>query len=661
MIANCISSKPFGIVTATWLLALGCGAACAGRLDPPPYDMINRHGVSAMSGRPSPTLVDVTIGSKALGLEHSISTYAGNMVNTGWAGDEYVSGLQGPKDKFTGVLRLTLRHIPPGQANNPAAWVYVMRAYDTGGSFDFSINADGTFTSYNGDPRNILEVVPANGTTEPTMVWTKPDGSTSTFASFAGFDARNLSNLGIPLTIKNIQAANGFTIYYYGGEIAQSVTTNTGYQLKYIYSTQNTAVPNDDPSNNSIPGVGWGEQAPRYVVAINNAIDYCIPTGLNPYPDVNSACPGLTVNWPRATYTWPSGMPRSMFLAPGSLIVTDSEGGTTEYKHAPFKKPASMGDPNFRATRLIGIKSTRANVPEVTYAYDTELVVAGNTDLYAWYTSKGTATLKTSTAGSAQMTYYPAVAGQYPGESRSGCGGRCVTSVDSHVEFGAWLIQSWDQVIRLSKDRRNLLQSITDTLTGVSTVYGYDARLNINSITKNGVTVQTASYPATCTNRKTCNQAIWIRDGNGNQTDFEYEPNSGQVSRVRKPAVISGGVSVRPEIRYTYTPLYAYFKTSATGYAQASAPVYLLTRERTCLATATIADGSGCTGGAADEIITDYDYGPANAANNLELRGVTVSAYAEGALQVRRTCYQYDSFGNRIGEIKPKAGLASCY
>jgi hypothetical protein len=662
MMPNFISSKPLCIFAATSFLVLGYGIAFADRLDPPPYDMINKHGVSAISGRPSPTLVDVTIGGKTLGLAHSISTYSGNMVNTGWGGDEHMAGLMGPKDKFTGVLRLTLHHIPPGQQLNTAAWVYVMRASDFGGgSFDFSINSDGTFTAYNGDPRNMLEAVPASGFEGPTMVWTKPDGSTSVFSSFAGFDARNLSNIGLPLTIKRNQAANGFTIYYYGGEIPQSVATNTGYQLKYIYSTQNTAVANDDPSNTSIPGVGWGEQSPRYVVAINAAVDYCIPTGLDPHPDVNSACPGLTVNWPRATYTWPSGMPRSMFLAPASFVVTDSEGGVTEYKHAPFKKPSSLGDPNFRATRLVGIKSTRASIPEVTYDYDTELIVAGSNDLYSWYSSKGIASLKTSMSGSAKMTYYSPYAGQYPGESRFGCSGMCVNLVDSHVDFGAWRIQSWDQEVYLSKDRHNQLQGITDRLAGVTTVFGYDARYNINSIAKNSVPVQTAFYPSTCDNRKTCNQAIWIKDGNGNQTDFEYEPNSGQVSRVRKPAVIVDGVSVRPEIRYSYTPMYAYYKTGSTTYAPANVPVYLLTRERTCLTTATMADGSGCVGGAADEVITDYDYGPVNAPNNLELRGVTVSAYSEGALQVRRTCYQYDNFGNRIGEIQPKAGLASCY
>ena len=42
--------------------------------------------------------------------------------------------------------------------------------------------------------------------------------------------------------------------------------------------------------------------------------------------------------------------------------------------------------------------------------------------------------------------------------------------------------------------------------------------------------------------------------------------------------------------------------------------------------------------------------------NNLKLRGIV-----EGATgQALRTCYVYDSAGNRIAETKPRASLASC-
>jgi YD repeat-containing protein len=74
-----------------------------------------------------------------------------------------------------------------------------------------------------------------------------------------------------------------------------------------------------------------------------------------------------------------------------------------------------------------------------------------------------------------------------------------------------------------------------------------------------------------------------------------------------------------------------------------------------------LSDGSGCTAGATDEVITDYDYGPTQGPNNLLLRGVSVTAYVNGGKQVHTTCYSYDIYGNRIGETTPNAGVGRCY
>jgi hypothetical protein len=77
---------------------------------------------------------------------------------------------------------------------------------------------------------------------------------------------------------------------------------------------------------------------------------------------------------------------------------------------------------------------------------------------------------------------------------------------------------------------------------------------------------------------------------------------------------------------------------------------------RTCRTTATV--NGACAGGAADEVLTAYEYGPDTGAvgNNLMLRGVAVTA--DG--QTLRTCYGYDRDGNKISETKPRAGLAVC-
>lgn len=93
---------------------------------------------------------------------------------------------------------------------------------------------------------------------------------------------------------------------------------------------------------------------------------------------------------------------------------------------------------------------------------------------------------------------------------------------------------------------------------------------------------------------------------------------------------------------------------AGTAYVQATTPVWLLTRERFCRTTAPA--GANCTGGAADEVVTDYDYGPNSGPNNLLLRGLAVTADGE----TLRTCYTYDALGRRISETKPAANLSVC-
>ncbi|NCP12216.1 MAG: hypothetical protein GW859_09770, partial [Sphingomonadales bacterium] len=58
----------------------------------------------------------------------------------------------------------------------------------------------------------------------------------------------------------------------------------------------------------------------------------------------------------------------------------------------------------------------------------------------------------------------------------------------------------------------------------------------------------------------------------------------------------------------------------------------------------------------ADEVVTDYDYGPNSGPNNLWLRGVAVTA--DGT--TLRTCYGYDANGRKISETQPNANLGSC-
>jgi hypothetical protein len=199
----------------------------------------------------------------------------------------------------------------------------------------------------------------------------------------------------------------------------------------------------------------------------------------------------------------------------------------------------------------------------------------------------------------------------------------------------------------------NKLTAVRRNTDGVLVEYKYDERYNIREITENGAVVSSAAYPAACTvsTRKTCNKPLWTRDANGNQTDYGYAADSGHTVLVRLPPDKNG---VRPETRYDYQPKYAFYLRSAGAQPQrADTPLHVLVRERKCL-TGNMNDGGDCSKGSADAVVTEYDYGPEEQPNNLLLRGMTVTAFADGVRQTRRTCYTNDIY-------RPQAGLNSCY
>jgi hypothetical protein len=95
------------------------------------------------------------------------------------------------------------------------------------------------------------------------------------------------------------------------------------------------------------------------------------------------------------------------------------------------------------------------------------------------------------------------------------------------------------------------------------------------------------------------------------------------------------------------------------GYVQAATPLWVKSKERFC--TTTSASGASCAGGATDEVLTEYDYGPNSGPNNLLVRGLAVTATnSSGVLETQRTCYVYDVNGRKISETKPAANLGAC-
>ncbi|HEX8063714.1 MAG TPA: hypothetical protein VF535_10915, partial [Allosphingosinicella sp.] len=194
---------------------------------------------------------------------------------------------------------------------------------------------------------------------------------------------------------------------------------------------------------------------------------------------------------------------------------------------------------------------------------------------------------------------------------------------------------------------------------GVRTDLRYDSNYNVieaKRSPKPGVLDPDGSVPApiftTATydiaiGSKSANKPLSMTDARGNITKWTYDSRHGGVTSETGPAV--NGIT--PQKRYSYIQRYARLADTLAG-----PPIWLLERMSTCR-TGNPA-GAGCALGAADEVVTVYDYGPDRWGTNLELLGQAVTA--DG--QTLRTCFAYDGLGRKISETSPAGtvGLSSC-
>jgi YD repeat-containing protein len=194
-----------------------------------------------------------------------------------------------------------------------------------------------------------------------------------------------------------------------------------------------------------------------------------------------------------------------------------------------------------------------------------------------------------------------------------------------------------------------LLQDFTDA-EGIKTTLTYD---NWRNVTQTVVSPKVGSGLANivtsatfdCTQPVSCAKPISVTDPNGNVTTYTYDTTHGGVLTETDPA---DGHGVHRVKRYAYVQRYAWVSDGAGGYVHGSAPMWLLSSEKSCRTTATVS--GACAGGTADEVSTSYDYGPDSGPNNLLLRGTKVTADGTSLL----TCYAYDASGNKISETKPR-------
>jgi len=412
-----------------------------------------------------------------------------------------------------------------------------------------------------------------------------------------------------------ITRPNGHKLFVQSG----SLTSNSGFQLKFSGDIFSQFYGDDWPSLTESGGS---------VKAINNTIDYCSADA--------TPCSSLTQTWPTTSYSW-SGDTLSVTSPTGELrtFTFDGEYGT-----------------------ILSRRSGGAGTSLIEYEYldpflyiccaPTVASVKDGAGIWEYESVTGEGFVRTSPSGKIRKT----------GSSEAGL--RKVVD-----ELGNETIYIYDQYDRLTHvvppegTWAETAPWYEDLPVGGYTENEYDGRGNVTKVTRvpksgSGLPNFTymAGYSSACTNAKTCNQPLWIKDAKGNQTDYTYSATHGGVLTEMKPAPTLG--AARPLTVTTYLQRSAWIKNSSGQLVQSLDPIWMVATITEC-ETAPASTVPVC-GESSPQTVTTNEYGSSGSSESLYVKGVAISS---GSTTLR-TCYGYDIYGRRISETKPASNLGAC-
>ncbi len=380
----------------------------------------------------------------------------------------------------------------------------------------------------------------------------------------------------------------------------QSLTNTLGYQLNFRYAS-NTA---------DATGITLVE-----VMGLNNAIDYCAPA--------SNGCSGLSQTWP--TLAFDSDDPED----PTWETVADAASRTVRY--------------SFTGDRITGIRLPTGTSDNVIITYDNEdRVESVERGSGVWgYAYSDNGHIRTTTVS------------QPGGHTQLFVSNLSISRVVAYQN-------GTGDVTQYTYEAGNNRLSSTVSPLGDYFRYTYDDRGNLIRLRQfpnslggaSAFDVFNAEYPSTCANVVTCNLPTSITDARGYRTDYTYDSTHGGVLTVTSPAPSGStpvGSGVRPQTRYVYSQVSAWYKNSGGAIVQAPTPVYRLTSVSSCAA-------SGSCSGGADETLTTITYGASNQANNL-LPTVVASGAGDGSLTATTTS-TYDAVGDVVSVNGPLSGDA---
>ncbi|MES2824205.1 MAG: hypothetical protein V4732_11435 [Pseudomonadota bacterium] len=633
---------------------------------PPRAEIVDRFGVNLQTGQLARTLSTVSIGGE-LGLSHSVQLYTDLLSDNNRGFIDAYAGSVTPKKISENIIDI----LTSGSGDSLAILVFrdkatyeydhtkrlsVMRAYGPAGSQDFLVyqngvvNRDASATSGQtyravGDYRHTL----TESADKSYLTWVTPDGIESKYGS----PGRRLLEVTYP---------NGYKVRV--SSIYNGVTTNTGFMLKY-----------------QLPNQGLGSR-PDQFVAINLANQYCSANA--------TTC--TTAGWPTATFTWPINTPnvfRQPGLPPSSYLAKMTTGaGITDIQYQPENvclNEFGNEDAGCAAIppggtkwypRLRSIKTPESNIPNYQYTYknkgkffSTGLNNEGFAYTYTYWSLLTTSgqILNATLNGTDSQGYSGPTINSPRATTTWGNGETWVESSQFELNVIESVVNKKSGTYLYHKDLRHFVEKFYPVAgRGPNQHYFYEAprgnlsKINAMDASGNETLLQEASgYAADCTRPKTCNKPTSVKDARGNVTEYEYDSlgRFGNPIKITVPADKNGA---RATTIYNYTPMYAYYKKDGEAITQDPDPVWMLSSELTCHKK-----GIDCTDGSLDMMKTTYYYGPQSSAqaNNLLLRGKSVEAESNGSLTIRVMCYEYDKYGNKIGETSPKGNstnLQSC-
>lgn len=404
-------------------------------------------------------------------------------------------------------------------------------------------------------------------------------------------------------------------LLYYESRVWR-VSSNDGYRLVLRYKLATIGSTNVSYQQ----ATDWMTVAS--VVASNSATEYC---------DRNNCLPGGS--WPSVAFG---------YAPSGSNTVetrTDAENRTSTITYNS-------------SYQITAVNRDSLGLPPATLTYD------GNGRVQTYTIGSGAG------AHTWTYTYDDSVSGQRTTNVQAPTG-----LVRTVVSDPAMLVLKSDKTgtaaaVTFEHDTQTRLTKITMPENN-TVAYEYDGRSNVKKVTRTaksgGATIVTeAGFPSDteCASlgAARCNLPTWTKDANGSQTDYAYEV-FGAPARITLPAPASG--AARPQTRYTYQPLTAWYRQSSTGGVTAAATtVQRLTATSQCI-TGGNTDTSAASCSGSTEARTEIGYGAANASNpnNLLPRQVTQrSGVAMTATNSSMQGVGYDGMGNVNVVDGPLAG-----